>query len=149
MGKYEPLARKLNQTSDDALDVSFTEIEKILGFSLPPSARGHRPWWANSYKGGHSQAQGWIGAGWETRDIDLKRERVRFVRTGGGRQLHQMVGATDLWEKASVLTGISDRRELESAAAHALIQQAAQQQLARLGGTMPDASAAPRERRNA
>lgn len=149
MGKYEPLARKLGQTSGDEFSASFSDIEKILGFRLPPSAREHRPWWANSYKSGHSQAQGWIGAGWETRDIDLQREQVRFVRAQRvGRSIREQ-DDLDLWAKASAMTGIIDRHQLEAAAVHALIQQTAAGHLARLGGTMPDAKAAPRERRSA
>ena len=149
MGKYEPLARKLGQTSNDEFDASFGEIEKILGFSLPPSAREHRPWWANNSKGGHSQAQAWIGAGWETRDVDLKCERVRFVRAARKGNMVSATADADLWRKASLVTGISDRQELESAAVRALIQQAAAGHLARLGGSMPNADAAPRERRSA
>lgn len=148
MGKYEPLTRLLRQTSDDELNMSFREIENILGFKLPASAREHRPWWANSRTGGHSQAKGWIGAGWETRDIDLRRERARFVRASGVRQSAQGDGRRELWEKARALTGINDRDQLESAAVRALIQQAAAQQLARLGGSMPDAESAPRVRRS-
>jgi hypothetical protein len=148
MGKYEPLARLLSETSNDELSASFGDVEDILGFKLPPSARDHRPWWANSYKGSHSQAQGWIGAGWETRDIDMKRERVRFVRTGSAGRSNRGFENLGLWDKARSLTGITDRMELEVAAVRALIQQTAAHELAKLGGTMPDAKAAPRERRS-
>lgn len=146
MGKYEPLARKLGQASGDEFSASFGEIETILGFRLPPSAREHRPWWANSYKGGHSQAQGWISAGWETRDIDMRRERVRFVRAKHVARPIDAPGNDDLWAKASTMTGISDRHALEAAAVRALIQQSAAESLAKLGGSMLDAAAAPRER---
>ncbi|MEY4270250.1 MAG: hypothetical protein RLZZ58_1466 [Pseudomonadota bacterium] len=149
MGKYEPLTRLLRQTSKDELSTSFREIEDVLGFKLPASAREHRPWWANSRTGGHSQAKGWIGAGWETRDIDLRRERVRFVRARRTERSDQGDIVVDLWEKAQALTGINDRDQLETAAVRALIQQVAAQQLARLGGSMPDADSAPRERRRA
>lgn len=149
MGIYEPLARKLGQTNSDEFDASFGEIEQILGRALPQSARKHRPWWGNNQKGGHSQAQAWIGAGWETRDVDLGRQRVRFVRTAGKRGGTSENADLDLWSKAQFLTGISDRRQLEEAALRALIQQAAAGGLARLGGTMPDAISAPRERRGA
>lgn len=149
MGRYEPLARKLGQTNSDELDASFAEIEQIIGHALPPSARKYRPWWSNSAKGGHSQALAWVGAGWETRDIDLDRERVRFVRrvragTGESAQTDR-----DLWAKAELMTGIKNRQQLEEAAIMALIQQTASGRLARLGGTMPEAEAGPRERRGA
>lgn len=146
MGKYDPLARQLGQTSSEEWTASFAEIERILGFSLPPSARRHRPWWSNSSNNAHSQAQSWIGAGWETQEVDLEHERVRFVR-----RFKSAIGnvRSGLWDRARQLTGIADQAELEHAAVRALIQQVAAQNLAMLGGTMPDASAAPRDRRPA
>ncbi len=146
MGKYEPIARMLKQASNDEYCASLREIEEILGFKLPASARKHRAWWSNSYKGNHSQAQGWIGAGWETRDIDMQREQVRFVRTKGAGRSHRRLNNLDLWDKARSLTGITDRMELEAAAVRALLQQFAAQELAKLGGTMPDLVVPPRER---
>ncbi len=146
MGKYEPIARKLKQASNDEYCASLSEIEEILGFKLPASARKHRAWWSNSYKGNHSQAEGWIGAGWETRDIDVKRERVRFVRTEGAGRSHRGLNNLDLWDKARSLTGIHDRMELEAAAVRALLQQVAVEELIKLGGTMPDLVIPARER---
>jgi hypothetical protein len=79
----------------------------------------------------------------------MRRERVRFVRARRTERSDQGDIVVDLWEKAQALTGINDRDQLETAAVRALIQQVAAQQLARLGGSMPDADSAPRERRRA
>jgi hypothetical protein len=146
MGKYEPIARKLRQASNDELCISLSEIEEILKFNLPPSARKHRAWWSNSYKGNHSQAQGWIGAGWETRDIDLAKHSIRFVRTAKAGRMPRDNDNMELWDKARRYTGITDRAELERAAAEALIRQHALEELIKMGGTMPDFKAAPRTR---
>jgi hypothetical protein len=146
MGKYKPIARKLTQASNDELCISLSEIEDILQFKLPPSARKHRAWWSNSYKGNHSQAEGWISVGWETRDIDIKHERIRFVKTSAAGRSNRNLENLELWDKAKSLTGINDRMELEAAAVRALIQRVAALELAKLGGTQPNASAAPRER---
>lgn len=145
MTKYEPLALMLSQANGDEIDVSFAELEKILGFALPHSARKYRPWWSNGINSGHSQTLGWVPVGWETRDVDMTRERVRFVRKSAGAGSQRHLNA-DIWAQARAFTGISDRAELEAAAARALIQQTAARQLAMLGGTMPDAHAGPRER---
>jgi hypothetical protein len=146
MGKYEPIARKLREASNDELSLSLSEIEDILKFKLPPSARKHRAWWSNSYKGNHSQAQGWIGAGWETRDIDMTKQSVRFVRTAKAGRMPRDRENMDLWDKARQYSGISDRTALERAAVEALIRQHAVEELIKLGGTMPDFKAAPRRR---
>ena len=145
MGKYEPLSRYLAGVDEDSWDASFGEIERILGFSLPASAHDHRAWWANNRRGNHSQTEGWLGAGWETREVDQARKRVRFGRNrkprGDGRKpLH------DLWRQAAELSGIADREELERRAVTTFIHAEAGRQLAALGGTMPDLEVPPRER---
>lgn len=75
MGKYAPLQVHLGPRDDGSLTFRFADIEQILGGSLPRSARDHRPWWANS---GNTQAQGWLGAGYEVDTVDLRGEWVRF-----------------------------------------------------------------------
>lgn len=145
MGKYEPLGEHLRGLRGDVWHANFDEIEDILGFRLPNSARDHRAWWSNHSGGNHSQCAVWVEAGWETRDIDQERERVRFER------VH--LSAADrsepnrsLWAEAARITGIKDRQALEEAAARALIQREAARVLALMGGVEPDAVSAPRER---
>lgn len=72
----------------------FGEIEAIMDFELPASARLHRPWWSNQTGGsGHSQAFAWGAAGWETAEVDgavvtdLLLSLCREVAVGG-RQIH-------------------------------------------------------------
>lgn len=64
--------------------MSFAEIEAVLGFHLPRSARSYAPWWANETRGGHVQAVAWLGPGWRTTRVDVAGERVVFVRARGG-----------------------------------------------------------------
>ncbi len=47
--KYKPLAEFLARAPDDQRDLtlSFLELEKLLGFSLPKSAVDYRQWWGN------------------------------------------------------------------------------------------------------
>ena len=84
-GKYAPLYRHLLARSGPDWRTSFAEVEAVLGFRLPDSARLHRPWWANSAKGnGHSHALAWQAAGWKTGEVDLDAETLVFAREEGG-----------------------------------------------------------------
>lgn len=79
-GKYAPLYRHLAKQPGNAWPTTFGEIEKLLGFSLPDSARLYRPWWANqSERGGHSHAMAWEMAGWKTSKVDMVDETVVFI----------------------------------------------------------------------
>jgi hypothetical protein len=82
MGKYDPLKNFLKSRSSDEAPMSFPEVENILGFELPPSARQHPAWWSNNV-GTHVNARAWREAGWKTSRVDLVNERVTFVRDDG------------------------------------------------------------------
>lgn len=80
-GKYQRLYRHLRGLQAREWRTSFGEIEAIIGFELPASARLHRPWWANQRLGnGHSQALAWSVAGWETAEVDMDAEELLFRR---------------------------------------------------------------------
>ena len=61
-----------------AWSASFAEIERVLGFPLPPPARARPAWWAND--GESDQSQAWIGAGWQVDEADVESERVALSR---------------------------------------------------------------------
>lgn len=42
MGKYTPLGQFLATADKENIDISFAEIESLLGFPLPTSAYTHR-----------------------------------------------------------------------------------------------------------
>ncbi len=77
-GKYRPLWLWLRAQTQARVDLSFAEVEAILGFELPPSSRTHPPHW-HGYKGS-AVARAIIDAGWRSRDLNLTAERVTFVR---------------------------------------------------------------------
>jgi hypothetical protein len=80
-GKYAPLHHHLVAQTGSEWRVTFADIEKLLGFKLPDSARIHRPWWANQgERGGHSHALAWEMAGWRTAEVDMAGEKLVFVR---------------------------------------------------------------------
>jgi hypothetical protein len=77
MSKYDSLSRYLAKQSSK-LTLSFDAIEKILGFALPGSARRHPAWWSNGADS-HVQANAWLGAGFETAEVDISGEKLSFV----------------------------------------------------------------------
>lgn len=79
MSKYDALTKHLATRSDARVPMSFSDLEAVLGFPLPASARTHRPWWANSGHG-HVQARGWLDAGYQSEQVDLESEKLVFVR---------------------------------------------------------------------
>ena len=82
-GKYRRLYAHLCGLGSREWNASFTEVEAVLGFQLPVSARMHRPWWANQSRGnGHSHALAWTTAGWETAQVDMEAETLLFRRKG-------------------------------------------------------------------
>ena len=80
MAKYGPLRRHLESLPGDEWRATFSEIEAVLGASLPPSARNHQAWWSNDSHGSHSHARAWLEAGWKTARLNLEAETVEFHR---------------------------------------------------------------------
>lgn len=144
MGKYDPLGHYLEGQSADSIDANFTQLEDILGFTLPPSAYRHQAWWANEAHGSHSHSRSWQNAGWETANVDTNRRTVRFQRRKS--DTVNPPTRSQLWEQAAKLSGIAEQDELIEAALLALIQREAALALARMGGSMPDLVVPERER---
>lgn len=81
MSKYSALSQYLASLSQESIDLSFSQIEEILGDSLPRSARLHpHQWWSNDTRN-HSWSQLWLAAGWKTEGSDFKDSKVSFRRT--------------------------------------------------------------------
>lgn len=81
MGKYDPLERHLRRQTCAALELTFAEIERLVGSFLPGSAS--RPqWWANESgpHRTHVQCEVWLRAGFSA-SLLVGKERVRFVRS--------------------------------------------------------------------
>ncbi len=77
--KYDPLKAHLEDSGQDAIPLTFEEIERIIHASLPRSARQYPEWWANTPTG-HVNAQAWLAAGYRAERIDLAEETVVFRR---------------------------------------------------------------------
>lgn len=78
MSKYEPLENFLRSSGQESVNMSFLELEQILGFPLPESAYHYNAWWAN---GGHDHAHAWMDAGYKTELASPKGHTVCFRKT--------------------------------------------------------------------
>ena len=80
--RYAPLYRHLRARTGREWQVSFAELEEVLGFRLPESALVHRSWWSNQRNGGgHGHSLAWQAAGWKTRAVDLEEKTLVFERS--------------------------------------------------------------------
>jgi hypothetical protein len=80
MSKYDPLHEHLSGLTAESVDMTFAEVESVLGFALPPSAREYREWWANAETKQHPHSQAWTLAGRKATP-NLTAETVRFEKT--------------------------------------------------------------------
>lgn len=74
--KYRRLAAKFEEAGGKPIRLSFTEIEEIIGFPLPVSARQHRAYWANTTT--HSISLCWMNAGYKVVEANLTGEYIIF-----------------------------------------------------------------------
>lgn len=82
MAKYDPLEGHLRRQKTASYEMTFRDIERVLGGLLPKSA--HRPeWWANEQSPDtrHVQCKAWLRAGYRT-EPRVHSESVRFTRSG-------------------------------------------------------------------
>lgn len=80
MSKYADISvYLLQQDKSKPHTVHFSEIERVIGATLPESARLYQAWWANQSGSGHSQAMSWCCVGWNTKNVDLEKQQVTFV----------------------------------------------------------------------
>jgi hypothetical protein len=93
MSKYARLQDHLRALDADEWRPTFGEVECVLGFTLPSSARAHPAWSANNRD--HSYSSAWLDAGWHTEDLSLTAERITFrrVRKRAGGSSPQPTGA--------------------------------------------------------
>lgn len=79
MSKYSKLTQSLGEQHGQEWCPNFRELEKILGFALPPAARRHRAWWSNN-DSNNVMTRAWLDAGWKTEQVDMSRETLVFRR---------------------------------------------------------------------
>ena len=78
--KFIALTAYLEKCGKDEIKMSFSEIERIIGFRLSDSAYTYTAQWSNSES--QSFAFGWLNAGYLTRQVNIPEQPVEFVREG-------------------------------------------------------------------
>lgn len=75
--KYYPLFLHLRERNQKTVELTLSEIEAILGESLPQTAVTDRGWWSNRGDGA-LQSQFWMEAGYHVTAVDLTQKTVTF-----------------------------------------------------------------------
>jgi hypothetical protein len=83
--KYEPLGRYLATRQTAEVPMSFAEIEKVIGGSLPPKAAGHPAWWSNNTSN-NTMTKVWLDAGFRTERVNIGARKLVFRRVGAPRE---------------------------------------------------------------
>ena len=78
MNKYAPLEQFLQSSDQGFISMTFSELEQILGDTLPKSAYIYDAWWGNGW---HLQARAWLDAGYKAEQVHLEKQTVCFRRT--------------------------------------------------------------------
>jgi hypothetical protein len=78
--KFEGLTGhlKFRAAFTSIVKLSFARIDGLIGTNLPMEAYRNETWWNNSKQSAH--AKGWLDAGWEVQQVNLKEGNVVFVK---------------------------------------------------------------------
>jgi hypothetical protein len=79
--KYEPLARYLRAQRSDVVRMKFSDIERVIGAKLPPSADRNRAYWSNNASNS-VMTRAWLAAGFRSEQVDLAARTLAFRRIG-------------------------------------------------------------------
>jgi len=82
--KYLPLDEwfRKQPTTAEPIELTFDQVEAILGSTLPKSATKLKTWWTNVQPKIQSHRTAWLNNGWQVSEFDLEARRVKFVRAG-------------------------------------------------------------------
>ena len=76
--KYRKLAEFLLASGETRVQLTYSQIESILGFALPDTARNFpKSYWANTET--HSYSSSWMAVGYKTR-VDVDTNTVTFIK---------------------------------------------------------------------
>lgn len=134
-GKYAPLYYYLTRLIGREWQATFDQVESVLGFKLPDSARIHRPWWANQGRhGGHSHALAWEMAGWKTSQVKMSDERLVFLRDYTEDELNS------IWEKLTASGDSLARNDQDDRPPTVVLENTATKQQMMLRASPPEVS---------
>lgn len=84
MSKYDALRGFLERQHAERLPMTFTEIERVLGFKLPKS-QVIRAWWSNN-PDNNVMTKAWLDAGYRSGEVDIERRKLVFHRDEAARK---------------------------------------------------------------
>jgi len=89
VSKYEGLTKhlKFRAAFTSVVKLSFARIDGLMGANLPIEAYRNESWWSNSESSAH--ARGWLDAGWEVQEVNLKEGWVYFRKVRGNTNNHE------------------------------------------------------------
>jgi hypothetical protein len=86
MSVYDKLAGLLAERREEAWEVGFAELERLIGRKLPASAWKYPAWWSND-PSNNSMTKVWLRAGWRTEQVDVPGQTVVFRRAAAHKDL--------------------------------------------------------------
>ena len=93
--KYSSLFDALQSSGQAALTLTISEIENIIGQSLPATAHSQRAWWSNRSTSS-VQSSAWMSAGYHVTNIDFENKKITFRKPVFKYEVHRD-GDTILW----------------------------------------------------
>jgi hypothetical protein len=76
--KYSNLGEFLRDQKNSSIALTFAEVERIIGYKLPRSAR-YPAWWSNN-PSNNVMTKVWLAAGFKTAQVDTERKKLVFRR---------------------------------------------------------------------
>ena len=77
--KFVKFTRYLEALTEDSIDLTFSDIERILEKDLATSHKEYKEDWANTFT--NSLGCSWMNAGFRISNVDMENERATFTRT--------------------------------------------------------------------
>lgn len=78
--KYLPLEAWFHNQPTTEIELSFDQVEAILGSALPKSATRLQTWWTNVEPKIQSHRTAWLNNGWRVTEFDQQARWVKFAR---------------------------------------------------------------------
>jgi len=80
--KYLPLEEwfRKQPTTSKQIELTFDQVEVILGTPLPASATKLTTWWTNVQPKIQSHRTAWLNNGWVVAEVNQPARWVRFIR---------------------------------------------------------------------
>jgi hypothetical protein len=105
MSKYAPLGDYLKRQGKEHVSMTFSDVEKITGTKLPPSAIKYRPWWSNNPKNS-VMTKVWLDAGFQTEQVDMAARKLVFRRVQNSRGSTAATGSAPIHPAYGALKGL-------------------------------------------